>query len=83
MKITDLVKGSKTSTFKLGVTSCALSGGAGSSDDILLYSDIRHCDLNMLYTHLMSHHLFHTSEFLEMKNNKHFRTQCTLMTYSI
>lgn len=54
MKITDLVKGLKTSTFKLGGTSCALWGGAGSSDDILLYSDIRHCDLNMLDTHLMS-----------------------------
>lgn len=34
-------------------------------------------------TRLMSYYLLQTSEFFEMKSNKNFRTQCTLITYSI
>lgn len=54
---TDLVLGLKTFTFKYSVsfsTTLPLTV-MGNSDDILLYSDIRHYDMNMPYTCLMSH----------------------------
>lgn len=54
---TDLVLGLKTFTFKYSVlfsTTLPLTV-MGNSDDILLYFDIRHYDMNMPYTCLMSH----------------------------
>lgn len=54
---TDLVLGLKTFTFKYSVSFSTILPLTvmGNSDDILLYFDIRHYDMNMPYTRLMSH----------------------------
>lgn len=51
----------------------------GNSDDILLYFDIRHYDMNMPYTCLMSHISIADQWLLSNTKWKSFRIQCILM----
>lgn len=51
----------------------------GNSDDILLYFDIRHYDMNMPYTCLMSHISIADQWLLSNTKWKGFRIQCILM----
>lgn len=78
---TDLVLGLKTFTFKYSVlfsTTLPLTV-MGNSDDILLYFDIRHYDMNMPYTCLMSHISIADQWLLSNTKWKSFRIQCILM----
>lgn len=78
---TDLVLGWKTFTFKYSVSfSITLPlTVVGNSDDILLYSDIRHYDMNMPYTCLMSHVSVADQWLLSNTKWKSFGIQCILM----
>lgn len=78
---TYLVLGLKTFTFKYSVsfsTTLPLTV-MGNSDDILLYFDIRHYDMNMPYTCLMSHISIADQWLLSNTKWKSFRIQCILM----
>lgn len=78
---TDLVLGLRTFTFKYSVsfsTTLPLTV-MGNSDDILLYFDIRHYDMNMPYTCLMPHISIADQWLLSNTKWKSFRIQCILM----